>query len=63
MSDKYTVNDYRYNYLQTLDGVKRVVVADYLKSDQKRREMLRLHNPDIDFDKELKILEQEDEQV
>ena len=62
MSDKYTVSDPRYNYLKTLEGVKRVVIKDYLKSDLRRRETLRLHNPDIDFD-EVERLEQENEQV
>ena len=63
MSDKYTVGDPRYNYLETLDGVKKVVLQEYLKSDEKRRAVLRLHNSDIDFEKELKILEQNNDQV
>jgi hypothetical protein len=40
---------FRYNDILT--PINKVVVKDYWKSDQKRREMLRLHNPDIDWDK------------
>jgi hypothetical protein len=40
-----------FRYSDTVSSVNRVVIRNYLKSDPKRREMLRLHNPDIDFDK------------
>ena len=62
MSDHISVDDPRYNYLDTLPGVKRVVILEYLKSDKRRREMLRLHNPDIDFD-EVEEQEKQDEQI
>jgi hypothetical protein len=40
-----------FRYCDTVSSVNRVVIKNYLKSDPKRKEMLRLHNPDIDFDK------------